>query len=77
MTGIADGIVNADGAIFFLVNARGLAIAGSAKGFAYCEDPDRDARVVTSDLDSEEVQPKGELLMRHVDGNWWLALDTR
>jgi hypothetical protein len=76
-TGIANGMVNADGAMFFLVNARGLAIAGSAKGFIYREDPDPDARVVTFDLDSEEVRPKGELLMRHVDGNWWLALETR
>jgi hypothetical protein len=75
--GVAHGILNGDGEVWFLVSTRGLSIAGSAKGFAYCDLPDEDARIVTTDLDREPVPPRGELVMRHVEGKWWLMLDTR
>lgn len=75
--GVAHGILNGDEEVWFLVSTRGLAIAGSAKGFAYCAQPDPEARIVTTDLDREPVPPRGELVMRHIEGPWWLMLDTR
>jgi hypothetical protein len=75
--GIAHGILNGDNEIWFLVSTRGLSISGSAKGFIRCEQPAPDARIVTTDLDREPVPPRGELVMRHIEGPWWLMLDTR
>jgi hypothetical protein len=75
--GVAQGILNGDNEVWFLVSARGLAISGSAKGLDFCEQPDPDARIITTDLDREPVPPRGELVMRHIDGQWWLMLDTR
>jgi hypothetical protein len=75
--GVAHGILNGDDEVWFLVSTRGLAISGSAKGFVYCAQPDPDARIVTGDLDREPVPPRGELVMRHIEGRWWLMLDTR
>ena len=74
---VAHGILKGDTEVWFLVSTRGLSIAGSAKGILYCEQPDSDARIVTTNLDREVVPPRGELVMRHIDGNWWLMLDTR
>jgi hypothetical protein len=75
--GVAHGILNGDDEVWFLVSTRGLAISGSAKGFVYCAQPDPDARIVAGELDHEPVPPRGELVMRHVEGRWWLMLDTR
>jgi len=75
--GVAHGILNGDNEVWFLVSTRGLSISGSVKGFAFCEQPDPDARIVTTDLDREPVPSRGELVMRHIEGPWWLLLDTR
>jgi hypothetical protein len=75
--GVAHGILNGDSEVWFLVSTRGLSIAGSAKGFVFCAQPDPDVRIVATDLDREPVPPRGELVMRHLDGPWWLMLDTR
>ena len=75
--GVTRGILNGDNEVWFLVSTRGLSISGSAKGFIFCEQPDPDARIITTDLDREPVPPRGELVMRHIDGPWWLMLDTR
>lgn len=74
---VAHGILKGETEVWFLVSTRGLSIAGSAKGFLYCDQPDPDARIVTTSLDREPVPPRGELVMRHIEGNWWLMLDTR
>src|SRR4051812_43747336 len=73
---VAHGILKGDTEVWFLVSTRGLSIAGSAKGFLFCEQPDEDARIVTTNLGREPVPPRGELVMRHIEGNWWLMLDT-
>jgi len=75
--GVAHGILNGDSEVWFLVSTRGLSIAGSAKGFISSAQPDSDARTITTDLDREPVPPRGELVMRHIEGNWWLMLDSR
>jgi hypothetical protein len=75
--GAAHGILSGDNEVWFLVSTRGLAIAGSAKGFLFCERGDPEARIVTGDLDREVVPPRGELVVRRIDGAWWLMLDTR
>ena len=74
---VAHGILKGDTEVWFLVSTRGLSIAGSVKGFLFCEEPDADARIVTTNLDREPVLPRGELVMRHIEGHWWLMLDTR
>jgi hypothetical protein len=74
---VAHGLLKGDTEVWFLVSTRGLSIAGSAKGILYCEQPDDDARIVTTTLDREPAPPRGELVMRHIEGNWWLMLDTR
>ncbi|MEI9899864.1 MAG: hypothetical protein WDN31_06600 [Hyphomicrobium sp.] len=66
--------------IIFIVSTRGLAIAGSAKNFAYAETPSQDAIVVQGDLDaaaSDPVHRDGALFRRPLAGKWWLELDTR
>lgn len=74
---VAHGILIGDSEVWFLVSTRGLSIAGSAKGFIFSAQPDSDARIVMTNLDREPVPPRGELVMRQIEGNWWLMLDTR
>ena len=80
--GIARGFSHYGDTIFFMVSTRGLAIAGSAKGFLHSDSAELrdDAVVVDGDLDAAAAEPgnrEGALLVRRLDAQWWLALDTR
>jgi hypothetical protein len=77
--GVAHGSSHYGEAIEFIVHTRGLAISGSAKGFVHAEHADDDATVVDGDLDAAaaSLKEKDALLVRRIDGNWWLELDMR
>lgn len=77
--GIDHGLTRYGDEIVFLVSTRGLAIAGSGKGIAHCAQPASDAVVVDGDFDdaAAALAGKDRLLVRHIDGDWWLLLDMR
>jgi hypothetical protein len=77
--GVAHGFSHYGDSIELIVHTRGLAISGSAKGFVHSAEPDPDATIVEGDLDAAAASPqlKDGLLLRRIDGNWWLELDRR
>jgi hypothetical protein len=77
--GIAHGFSHYGGSIELIVHTSGLAISGSAKGFVHSAEPDPAATIVEGDLDAAAAAPqqKDGLLLRRIDGNWWLELDRR
>ncbi len=77
--GIAHGFNHYAGSIELIVHTSGLAISGSANGFVHSAEPDPDAIMVEGDLDAAAGAPqrKDGLLLRRIDGNWWLELDRR
>jgi hypothetical protein len=77
--GVTHGFSHYGDSIAFLVHTRGLSISGSAKGFAHAAEADPDATVVGGDLDAAaaSLELRDSLLMRRIDGDWWLELDQR
>ena len=79
LAGVAHGFSHYGEAIKLIVHTSGLAISGSAKGFVYAEHADDDATIIEGDLDAAAgaSEHKDSLLMRRIEGDWWLELDRR
>jgi hypothetical protein len=77
--GVEQGLLVEGGEIDFLVGTRGLAVSGSAKGFAWSVQPDPGATLVEGDLDAafDRLADKRALIERPLDGPWRLRLDAR
>jgi hypothetical protein len=77
--GIAGGIADYGQGVVFLANTRGTTVAGSGKGFVWRTMASEDAIVVEDDLDeaAAALPEKKALLLKKIDGNWWLQLEMR
>ena len=61
--------------ITFIHHASGLGIRGSGKLFIHGRPPDY-AETVDGDLEAEAKGRRSIFLIRHIDSQWWLALNS-